>query len=82
VSTGAGCTSQICTALTWYYTCGRTICTNTDAGASDAGASLPPCAADQKINGLCPTLGKMCDPRDNSCGRMLFCGTEPMVCPL
>ena len=82
VATGGGCTQQICTALSWTYTCGRSICVNTDAGATDGGSSLPPCTADQKLNGPCPTLGQMCDPRDNSCGRMFVCATGPMPCPL
>jgi hypothetical protein len=78
---GGGCTTQICTDLRWYYTCGDRICLP-DAGIRDAGMSLPPCGADQKLNGPCPSLGLMCDPRDNTCNRNFVCATEPMVCPL
>jgi len=79
---GATCTKQVCTDLAWYYTCGDRICTSIDAGIRDAGMSLPPCGSDQKLNGPCPTLGLMCDPRDNTCNIMFVCATAPMPCPL
>ena len=64
---GALCTQKVCSDLRWYYTCGaRSICAATDAGTADAGTSLPSCGPDDKLNGACPTLGLMCDPRDNT----------------
>ena len=79
---GALCTQKVCSDLRWYYTCGALgICAATDAGTADAGTSLPPCGPDDKENGACPTLGLMCDPRDNTCGRVFVCATEPSLCP-
>ena len=75
-------TQKVCSDSRWYYTCGaRSICAATDAGTADAGTSLPSCGPDDKLNGACPTLGLMRDPRDNTCGRVFVCATEPSVCP-
>ena len=74
---------MVCTDLKWTYTCGRRLCNSTDpAPPLDAGSSLPPCTPEQKNDAACPTLGLMCDPRDNACERMLVCSTGPLACPL
>jgi hypothetical protein len=81
---GGGCTTIVCSDLKWYYTCGQRICDGTDPlpPPRDAGMSLPPCTNDQKPDAACPTLGLMCDPRDNTCDRMLVCANSPTICPL